>query len=150
MATLRRRLFISFLFFLIVAILAAITGWWLSLLKLIFNNYNTISKLYVVGAFSIECYYFYVHKEKEGVGLLGTTILDFAAIIATFYTGISYFHEIFLNFSNFLSLLSEKYLPFVMANAVLLYWSFNQIISKFRMTFYERGSTAEIKESSPP
>ncbi|MDP2767270.1 MAG: hypothetical protein Q8O41_07460, partial [Candidatus Methanoperedens sp.] len=73
-----------------------------------------------------------------------------AIIIATFYTGISYFHEIFLNFSNFMSLLSDKYLPFVMSNAVLLYWSFTQIISKFQMTFYDRVSKTEIRESPSP
>lgn len=150
MVALKRNLFISFLILLVVSISAAITGWWLDLLKFVFNNYIYIFKIYLVVVILIGCYYFYVHKEKGGIGLLGTTILDCAAIIATFYTGISYFHEFFLSFSDFLILLSEKYLPFVMANSVLLYWSLNQIIYKFRMTFYERASTAEIKESISP
>lgn len=150
MATFKKSLFTSFVILLIVATSAAITGWWLALLKIIFIVYNYIITMYSIAVILIGCYYFYVNKEKEGAGILGATILDCAAIIATFYTGISYFHELFLNFNGFLSILSEKYLFFVMSNAVLLYWSLDQSIEKFRKTFYERGSTAEIREFVPP
>ncbi len=149
MATLKIKLLASFLILLIVAIPIALTGWWLPLLKFILNNDTTISQGYSVFVILIGVYYFHVNKKKDGTIILGATILDCAVIISTFSTGISYFHELFLNFTDFMSILSEKYLPFVMANVVLLYWSLNQIIDKFRKTFYERGTTEEIKESVP-
>jgi len=126
-----------------VAILTSLTGLWQVLLRVIFDNYIIIINLYFTTVILNGCYYFYVHKEKEGIGLFGTTILDCAAIIATFYTGISYFSELYFNFGGFLLLLSEEYLPFMMANAILLYWSLNKSIGNFRMTFYEKGATIQ-------
>lgn len=145
MATLKLKLFSSFIILSIVAIFIAITGLWLPLLKIIFDNDATISQIYSIIVISIGAYYFHVNKEKEGNIILSATILDCAAIIATFYTGISYFHELFSNFGGFMSILSEQYLQFVMANFVLMYWSLNQIMDKFRKTFYEGGRTEEIK-----
>lgn len=149
MATLKKRLFASFLILSFIAILTAITGWWLTLLKFIFSIYIPIAQGYSAVVIVIGFYYFFVNKKKEGTILLGATLYDCAAIIATFYTGISYFHELFSNLSDFLSILSEKYMPFVLANAILLYWSLSQFFDKLRKTFYERGTTEEIKESVP-
>lgn len=108
MATLKIRLFASFLILSIIAILTAITGLWLTLLKFILNIYIFITQGYSAVVIVIGFYYFYVNKKKEGATLLGATIYDCAAIIVTFYTGISYFHELFSNLSDFFSILSRN------------------------------------------
>ena len=147
MAILKRKLFFSFLILLGVGISAELTGWGVVLLDFILHKYNTVAKLYALFVIIMGGYYFYVHKNKETSSSLGTILLDCATIIATFYTGISYFSSILENISGLFSLLSEEYLPFIMANTVLLYWSLNQSINRFRNTFYEKESTTEVKES---
>lgn len=148
MAILKRKLFFSFIGLLIIAILVEITGWGLIILKFILNQYNNVSQIYAFIVILIGGYYFYTHKNKQETVLLGTTILECATTIATFYTGMSYFHILSLNIDGFVVLFSEKYIPFIMSNGILLYWSLNQTFSKYRKTFYDNDIVTEISHST--